>query len=653
MVDLRSMSRLLLLVSVIGHALAEPRYLLSSNAICPTGGERVRSKDECLSASSALLLDYAFAQDDSRAQYPHGCYLAPGSGGAMTLYWNAVGANHSDATLLPPDARSICSWGDQPPEDEQLGYLGSCSTEGVNPDHANIPVGTSLPSTDNLPEAYDVRDRYSFCFDNAVRNQGSCGSCWAFAATSVVQHRACIYDCDVHGRCDDTNALIGRHVSVQHVMGCSADSRSGCSGGWAHHAFDALQDQVAWEYEVPYRCGGGNIEDQFDGVSITCTSWPWATPLGQCPIAHNHVQVTSYYRLGVESMGPTAASELMAAEIVANGPIAVDFCVRNNFFGYWRSVPTRIYVEADGCGEGTIVGGHMVLLVGFGVADDGGQVKYWTAQNSWSSGWGDAGFFRIQRGINLCGIETGASAVVVTVEDELPPVPNTTTRTTSTLTQFDPNSSPTTTTTTRDPNATLPVEESSDDGLIEVPHYLVWLLAVLTSVFFTCCCVACCCLACIMYLKPQIRRDWTDVAVGKATVNIRPTRQVDSNSSSEMETGEAQAAAFSEVTAQNPYAQPVQDPFTQQHSQNVQKTLGASIWGKSQESAGSKTSKGKGKGKRPLSIVPGKASRGPTADAPSKEVPSEDVPIPPWWRQEPDRYVDNVQAREDDDKGRA
>eukprot|EP00971_Amphidinium_carterae_P309171 6143603-Amphidinium_carterae.1 len=36
-----------------------------------------------------------------------------------------------------------------------------------------------------------------------------------------------------------------RFVSVQHVMGCAADSRSGCGGGWAHHAYDALQDSLS------------------------------------------------------------------------------------------------------------------------------------------------------------------------------------------------------------------------------------------------------------------------------------------------------------------------------------------------------------------------------------------------------------------------
>eukprot|EP00971_Amphidinium_carterae_P076373 1508004-Amphidinium_carterae.1 len=107
----------------------------------------------------------------------------------------------------------------------------------------------------------------------------------------------------------------------------------------------------------------------------------------------------------------------------------------------------------------------MVLLVGFGV--QGGQVRYWTAQNSWSKGWGDDGFFRMQRGVNLCGIETGASSVVVTVEEAIPPVPNSTTQTTSTSTVLDPNST-STTTTTFNPNTTLAAEESSDDGLIKV-----------------------------------------------------------------------------------------------------------------------------------------------------------------------------------------
>jgi len=44
---------------------------------------------------------------------------------------------------------------------------------------------------------------------------------------------------------------------------------------------------------------------------------------------------------------------------------------------------------------------HAVLLVGYGTEDD---VDFWLVKNSWSSSWGDNGFFKIERGVNMCGI---------------------------------------------------------------------------------------------------------------------------------------------------------------------------------------------------------------------------------------------------------
>mmetsp|Transcript_60892 Transcript_60892/g.145127 ORF Transcript_60892/g.145127 Transcript_60892/m.145127 type:complete len:680 (+) Transcript_60892:88-2127(+) len=649
-------------------AAAEPRYLLSSSSRCPSGGELIWSRAECRNAALELLLDTTEPVGDSRSSYPWGCYIAQAlAGGNQQLYWNTAGSNASSAV----DARTVCAWGEKPPENETLGYEGGCSADGTTTDHRQIPeISPPVTVPSDLPEVFDSRTRWPFCFDSVVRNQGSCGSCWAFATTSVVQHRACIFDCEVNGRCDDSNAMIGRHVSVQHVMGCATDSKKGCQGGWAHNAYAAMQEKVAFEYHVPYRCGGGDIADSFQGASLRCTAWPWATPLEQCPVEQDDVKVTSYYRLGVT---PGNAAALIAAELVARGPVAVDFCVVGNFFSYWSRNPTRIYVEADGCGEGIrSVGGHMVLLTGFGVAEQNSQqVPYWLAQNSWSAGWGDRGFFRVQRGVNLCGIETIASAVTVTVAADIPPIPNeTSTSTTATTTTGAENATTSTTvsSTALDPNATI-LADDSDDGLMRVPHFLIWLLAVLLILFCLCCCLACGLLACIMWLQPEKRRDWTDVAAGKATVRnpMRPTRQVDGTSSDEMEAGEAQVKMpFTNQQRAQPQPPPQQQqPPTEQQPPQPNPSQPA-VWGKVQAVDASDRNPWRNKllqKKEPVAVVPPKGSApapkakpkpgpaktaAPPQSASSAKEPSEpkeEVIIPPWWGEEPETYNDNVHVR--------
>ena len=56
---------------------------------------------------------------------------------------------------------------------------------------------------------------------------------------------------------------------------------------------------------------------------------------------------------------------------------------------------------------GAALGGHAVKIVGFGVE---GGVDYWLVANSWNSGWGDNGFFKIKKGVNECGIEADICA---------------------------------------------------------------------------------------------------------------------------------------------------------------------------------------------------------------------------------------------------
>ena len=76
-------------------------------------------------------------------------------------------------------------------------------------------------------------------------------------------------------------------------------------------------------------------------------------------------------------------------EIMSNGPVASQMVIYEDLLTYTNGVYHHT--------EGSIIGGHAVLLVGWGVSEEG--TEYWEVQNSWGEDWGEHnGFFRIRLG---------------------------------------------------------------------------------------------------------------------------------------------------------------------------------------------------------------------------------------------------------------
>ncbi len=91
----------------------------------------------------------------------------------------------------------------------------------------------------------------------------------------------------------------------------------------------------------------------------------------------------------------------MLHQVYTYGPIATGFMVYNDFYSY--DAKKDIYQWDRKSKE---IGGHAVVVVGFGENEDG--VKYWLVRNSWGTEWGDNGYFKILRGVNECEIEANA-----------------------------------------------------------------------------------------------------------------------------------------------------------------------------------------------------------------------------------------------------
>jgi len=210
------------------------------------------------------------------------------------------------------------------------------------------------------PDAFDTRTQWPKCI-HAIRNQARCGSCWAFAASEVLSDRYCI-------KGKDEGVL-----SPQYLVSCDF-SDYGCQGGYLTNSWAFLQNTgIPTDDCMPYTSGGGDS--------------------GQCKTKCSDGSSLKLYK--ASSYYQTGDVDNTMADIVANGPVESGFSVYQDFMSY----KSGIYQHRSG----GLLGGHAVKIVGWGLE---GNLPYWIVANSWTTSWGENGFFRIVKGRNECGFES-------------------------------------------------------------------------------------------------------------------------------------------------------------------------------------------------------------------------------------------------------
>lgn len=225
-----------------------------------------------------------------------------------------------------------------------------------------------------LPQHWDWRKVNGVSFVSPVRNQASCGSCYSFASMGMLEARIRIL----------TNNSQTPTFSPQQIVSCSEYSQ-GCDGGFPYLIGKYVQD--------------------FGVVEESC--FPYVAKDTPCGLPQNcgRTYAAQYNYVGGFYGG---CSEMaMMVELVKNGPMAVAFEVYPDFMHYKEGIYHHTGLT-DTVNPFELTN-HAVLLVGYGRCHMTGQ-KYWIVKNSWGTGWGEDGYFRIRRGSDECSIESIAVA---------------------------------------------------------------------------------------------------------------------------------------------------------------------------------------------------------------------------------------------------
>ncbi len=218
-----------------------------------------------------------------------------------------------------------------------------------------IPSDFVMKPLDSLPKTVDWR---TSGIVSAVKDQGHCGSCWAFASTAVIESHVA----------KATGLLFD--LSVQQIAMCAPNpdkcgGTGGCAGSTAELAFDYLSNSKGIYQEYQYSYGS------FYGADYAC-----ALPSSGAPVA----TIGGFVQLPENNY-----TALMNA-VAQLGPIAVSVDA-STFHAYTSGVH-------DGCNQVNPDINHAVTLVGYGT--ENGQ-DYWLIRNSWNPLYGEAGYIRIKR----------------------------------------------------------------------------------------------------------------------------------------------------------------------------------------------------------------------------------------------------------------
>jgi len=262
----------------------------------------------------------------------------------------------------------VNKFADMTPEEFKATYLNKVQAKRT----ADMPVADDL-NVQDIPDSFDWRDKGAV---TAVKDQGNCGSCWAFSSTGNMEGQWFLAG----------NTLVS--LSEQNLVDCDHECMNydgeqscdaGCDGGLQPNAYEYVIKTGGIDTEASYQYEGYDDTCRFSAASVGAKFRNWTM------VSQDETQ--------------------MAAFLVANGPIAIAADAEE-----WQFYVGGVFYLP--CGTSL---DHGILIVGYGSETDifGQTMPFWIIKNSWGADWGESGYLRVERGVGRCGVNLFASSIKI------------------------------------------------------------------------------------------------------------------------------------------------------------------------------------------------------------------------------------------------
>lgn len=224
----------------------------------------------------------------------------------------------------------------------------------------SLPPPAPLAS---IPDSVDWRTQGKV---TPIKDQGQCGSCWAFSAVGAMESIQAIANNFTWPQSGDNLGY-----SEMEVVSCTPDC-FGCQGGWPRSAYNFI-------------AGNGGIDSEAD--------WPYFGGVDGCDPAHRALELVATVKGYVNV---TAGDEKALQQAISQQPVSIAVAANcDSFMSYGGGVLD------NSCGDQESDIDHAIIAVGYNLKPSNGDAPYYIVKNSWGTGWGEKGYVRMAVGTNI------------------------------------------------------------------------------------------------------------------------------------------------------------------------------------------------------------------------------------------------------------